>query len=70
MECAWPVRGVLTADQRDVRHEANKLRRLHAWRAIAMAVVVALLTFGGWTLKDGAIDVAAVLPSGLPTPTE
>jgi hypothetical protein len=69
VECAWPVREVVTIDRQSVQLPLGKLRR-HAWRAVAVAVVVALLTFGGWTLKDSAIDIATVLPSSVPTQIE
>lgn len=69
VECAWPVRQVVTIDRQSVQRPSGNLRR-YARRAIAMAVVVVLLTFGGWSLTDSAIDIATVLPSSVPTQIE
>lgn len=68
VECAWPVREVMTANRTRADHKARISRR--AWRAIALAVVAGLLTAGGLSLKDSAIDISTVLPSGVPTQTE
>lgn len=69
VECAWPVRDDAATDLRKVQRGGGTLRR-HAWQAVAAAVVVALLSVGGWSLKDSAIDISTVLPSGVPTHTE
>jgi hypothetical protein len=63
------MREVITIDRRSARQATSDLLG-HAWRAIAVAVVVALLTFGGWSLKDSAIDIATVLPSSVPAQIE
>ncbi|MGB7989060.1 MAG: hypothetical protein WCF44_06665 [Candidatus Methylophosphatis roskildensis] len=69
VECAWPVREGVATDQPKARRGGETVRK-HAWQAIAAAVVVALLSVGGWSLKDSAIDISTVLPSGVPTHTE
>lgn len=69
VECAWPVREGVATGQRKAQRGGGTLRK-HAWQAIAAAVVVALLSVGGWSLKDSAIDISTVLPSGVPTHTE
>lgn len=66
VECAWPVRVVSIADPRGVRQTVvvpHGPRR----RVLVIAVVVGLLTLGGWGLKDSAIDIATNLPGGVPT---
>lgn len=69
VECAWPPRDVGSANRRGVPRVAGRLRR-KTWRAIALAVVVGLLSFGGWSLKEAAIDISTVVPSVVPTQSE
>lgn len=69
VECAWPIREAVAPERSGRQHGASDSRR-HAWRAIALVVVAVLLGFGGWSLKDAAIDFVTVVPSTVPTQTE
>jgi hypothetical protein len=69
VECAWPVRFVSIAQVRGVQQSVCVPRR-PGWRALVIAVVVCLLTFGGWSLKDSVIDLSTIAPGGVPTQAE
>lgn len=69
VECAWPVRVVSIAKPRDVR-QTVVVPQAPRRRVLLVAVVVGLLTLGGWSLKDSAIDIATNLPGGVPTQAE
>lgn len=69
VECAWPVRFVSVAELGVVRQSVG-VPHGPAWRVLVFAVVVCLLTLGGWSLKDSAIDIATILPGGVPTQVE
>lgn len=70
VECAWPVRFVSVAELGVVRQSIGGVPHGPAWRVFVLAVVVCLLTLGGWSLKDSAIDIATMLPGGVPTQAE
>ncbi|MBK8336664.1 MAG: hypothetical protein IPL03_08720 [Sterolibacteriaceae bacterium] len=70
VECAWPVRFVSVAELGVVQQSIGGVPHGPAWRVLVFAVVVCLLTLGGWSLKDSAIDIATMLPGGVPTQAE
>lgn len=70
VECAWPVRFVSVAELGVVRQSIGGVPHGPAWRVLVLAVVVCLLTLGGWSLKDSAIDIVTMLPGGVPTQAE
>jgi hypothetical protein len=69
VECAWPVRYGSVAEARVVRQSVGVPHRPD-WRVLVIAVMVCLLTLGGWSLKDSAIDMTTILPGGVPTQAE
>lgn len=70
VECAWPVRFVSVAELGVVRQSVGAPPPGPGWRVVVVAVVVCLPTLGGWSLKDSAIDIATILPGGVPTQAE